>query len=147
MHTPSIIALLFALAAAPASVQAQEAGTLEFADAWIREAPPASPVMAGYVSIANGSPREVLIDAAESKEFGGAEIHEMREINGVMRMRPIPQLRIEPDQTVKLEPGGLHLMLFRPVREFKAGDRIAIEFVFADGRRRSVDFEVRSGAE
>ena len=137
---------LLAIGFAPAFVQAAD-DTLTFADAWIREAPPASPVMAGYVRIRNLGKGEVLIDAVASKHFGNAEIHEMREIKGVMRMRPVRQLQLEPDQVVKLEPGGLHLMLMSPVAPLKAGEHATVEFVLADGTRRAVDFEVRAAAE
>jgi copper(I)-binding protein len=130
----------------PACLQAED-DPLRFEGAWIREAPPASPVMAGYVAISNGGKGEVLIDDVESKQFGGADIHEMREINGMMRMRPVPQLRIEPDQTVKLQPGGLHLMLFQPVAALKAGDHATLEFVLSDGTKRAVEFEVRAASE
>lgn len=138
--------LLLAACLAPAFVQAAD-DTLRFSQAWIREAPPASPVMAGYVGVENTGKGEILIDKIESKQFGNAEIHEMREINGVMRMRPLRQLQLEPGQTVALEPGGLHLMLMSPVAPLKPGDRATVDFVLADGSRRSVDFEVRAAAE
>jgi copper(I)-binding protein len=138
--------LLLFSALAPVCVRAEES-PLRFESAWIREAPPASPVMAGYVLISNGGKGEVLIDDVVSKQFGGADIHEMRDINGVMRMRPVPQLRIEPDQTVELKPGGLHLMLFQPAAPLKAGDRATLEFVLSDGTRRAVEFEVRAAAQ
>jgi copper(I)-binding protein len=137
--------LLLALLA-PAFVQA-EGDTLQFTDAWIREAPPASPVMAGYVSIANTGNGEILIDDVESKQFGGADIHEMREVGGVMRMRPVRQLQVEPGQVVKLEPGGLHLMLFQPAAPLKAGDHATLEFLLSDGTRRAVEFEVRAAVD
>lgn len=141
----SLPLLLLALLA-PAFVQA-EGDTLVFTDAWIREAPPASPVMAGYVSIANTGNGEVLIDDVESKQFGGADIHEMRESRGVMRMRPVRQLQLEPGQVVKLEPGGLHLMLFQPAAPLKPGERATLEFVLSDGTRRAVEFEVRAAVD
>lgn len=137
--------LLLLACCAPAFVQADD--TLEFTDAWIREAPPAAPVMAGYVSIANRGNGKVLIDDVESPQFGGADIHEMREVGGMMRMRPVRQLQVEPGQVVKLEPGGLHLMLFQPAAVLKPGDRATLEFVLADGTRRAVEFEVRAAEE
>ena len=137
--------LLLAAGLAPAFVQA--ADTLEFSGAWIREAPPASPVMAGYVSIENKGKGEVLIDAVESKQFGKAEIHEMREIKGMMRMRPVRQLQLEPGQVVVLQPGGLHLMLMSPAAPLKPGDQATLDFVLGDGTRRSVEFEVRAAAQ
>ena len=140
----SLPLLLLALLA-PAFVQA-EPDTLEFTGAWIREAPPASPVMAGYVTVANHGNGEVLIDDVESAQFGSADLHEMRESRGVMRMRPLQQLQLEPGQVVKLEPGGLHLMLMNPAAPLKAGDHATVEFVLSDGTRRAVDFEVRADA-
>lgn len=128
---------------APVLVQAAD-DPLHFANAWIREAPPASPVMAAYVDIQNTGKGEVLIDDVQSPQFGGADIHEMREVNGMMRMRPVPQVRIEPGDSMQLKPGGLHVMLFNPTSQLKAGDHATLEFILADGTRRAVDFEVRA---
>lgn len=146
MTAKRVLPLLLLALCAPALVQAED-DPLRFENAWIREAPPASPVMAGYVTITNGGKGEVLIDDVESRQFGGGEIHEMREINGMMRMRPVPQVRLEPDQTVELKPGGLHVMLFQPVAALKPGDRATLEFVLSDGTRRAVEFEVRAAVE
>ena len=41
-----------------------------------------------------------------------SQVHEMTMNNGVMKMRPLDQgLTIEPGKTVKLAPGGYHLMM------------------------------------
>ena len=135
--------LLWSLAVLPAGVQADERTPVEFRDAWIRTAPTSSPVLAGYVAVVNTSRREITIVRMESAAFGAVELHEMRMVDGVMRMRPLAQLRIAPESTAELAPGGTHLMLFRPVRELHAGDHAEIVFVLADGDRRSVEFEVR----
>jgi copper(I)-binding protein len=134
--------LLFAVL--PATVQARAGDMLDFDGAWIRSAPPGSPVMAGYVAIHNQGSTEMLVDSARSDAFGAIEIHEMRDVNGVMRMRPLPELRIEPGLQVELAPGGKHLMLFRPQRELAAGDTVEIEFSLRDGTQRRVTFEVRA---
>jgi copper(I)-binding protein len=135
----------FALAAfAPASIQAGPAEQLDIEGAWIRLAPPGSPVMAGYAGLRNRGAGEVVIDAVESEAFGAIEMHEMRDLGGVMRMRPLTQIRVEPDQRVSLAPGGMHLMLFRPVRELAAGDTAELEFVLRDGTRRRATFLVRA---
>ena len=130
----------------PAAVQAQQADATGFDDAWIRAVPPGSPVMAGYVQIHNGGSTEMLVDSASSDAFGAIEIHEMRDVNGVMRMRPLPELRIEPGLRIALAPGGKHLMLFRPQRELAVGERVDIVFALRDGSQRRVSFEVRAPA-
>ncbi len=138
--------LLWCLGILPAGVQADEKTPVEFRDAWIRAAPPSSPVLAGYVAVVNRSRREMTIARTESPEFGAVELHEMKMVDGVMRMRPLPQQPIAPGSTLELAPGGTHLMLFRPVRELHPGDHAEIVFVLADGDRRSVEFEVRPAA-
>lgn len=102
--------------------------------------------MAGYATIRNEGATEMLIDAASSDAFGAIEIHEVREIDGVMRMRPLSELRIEPGRRIELAPGGKHLMLFRPQRELSSGDTVEIVFSLRDGSQRSVSFTVREPA-
>ena len=102
--------------------------------------------MAGYVRIANRGNEEVVIAKFVSEAFGAVEAHDMREVDGVMRMRALPQLRLEPGASVELAPGGTHLMLMRPVRALAAGEQATIEFELSDGRRERVLFEVRGEA-
>ena len=50
------------------------------------------------------------------------EVHEMAMNNGVMKMRPLDKgLAIEPGKTVKLAPGGYHLMLMDLKQPAQAG--------------------------
>ena len=144
MNACHFLSGLLLLGIVPAAVQAEDAAPIEFRAAWIRAAPPASEVQAGYVDIVNRSTAEVTITRADSVAFGAVEMHEMRTVDGMMRMRPLPELPIAAGQTVELEPGGTHLMLLRPVRALRAGEHAEIIFVLADGRRHAVTFEVRT---
>lgn len=133
---------LWLLALLPAWIQAAE-GPLVFSDPWIRAVPAGTPVMAGYVAIANGGTRTTRIAELQSQQFGAVEVHEMREVDGVMRMRPLRELQLDAGGTAALVPGGAHLMLFRPLRDLAPGERATIEFVLDDGSRQLVEFEVR----
>lgn len=123
-----------------------ETPALEARDAWIRTPAPGSPVMAGYVSLHNPGKREIRIVKAQSDVFGAIEIHEMRDVGGVMRMRPVPDLVLQPGERVSLQPGGLHLMLFRPVAIPAEGDSVEIRLVPEQGEPVPVMFEVRDEA-
>ncbi len=47
--------------------------------------------------------------------------------NGVMTMRPLDKgLAIEPGKTVKLAPGGYHLMLMDLKNPLKQGDKVPL---------------------
>ncbi len=89
-------------------------GDLIIAHAWSRATPSGAKVGAGYVEITNtGSTADRLISAT-SDIAGRVEVHTMAIDNGVMRMRRVDGgLALPPGKTVKLEPGGLHLMFMK----------------------------------
>ena len=72
---------------------------------------------------------EVKSPVAES-----VEIHEMSMNNGVMKMRMLDVLDLPAGKTVKLEPGGFHLMLINLKKPLKAGDNIEISLTVKDNR-------------
>ena len=134
----------------PASgpVQAAESlvGAVTVTEAWIRPAPPDAPVRAGYARIENHGDVEVVIDAARSEAFDAVEIHEMHIVDGMMRMRPVPQLRLPPHESVALAPGGLHLMLFRPTLALEMDAAATIVFLHGDEEVARGHFVVGEGS-
>ncbi len=100
---------------------------------WIRAAPPVARVMAGYLTIHNAGAKDVVLEGVSSADFGAIEIHEMATIDGVMKMRRIPSLRIPAGGMLELKPGGMHLMLFRPQRSLPAGSEVLLELKTSDG--------------
>ena len=60
------------------------------------------------------------------------EVHEMTTDNGVMTMRPLDNgLAIDPGKTVKLAPGGYHLMMLQDLKgPFKQGDKVPVTLQF-----------------
>lgn len=131
---------------ASVSVQATEtsaADSLAVRDGWIRPAPPTAPVRAGYVVLENRGATEIAIDAVRSEAFGAIEIHEMHDVDGVMRMRRVPRLVVEAGASVELKPGGLHLMLFRPVTALESGTVATLVFSSDGADVAQGDFIVR----
>ena len=112
-------------------------------DGWVRMPPGDMPMMAGFGRIENRCPTPATIVSASSPAFGDTSLHETRIVDGVSRMRAVPDLRIAPDDAAVLKPGGLHLMLMQPRAPLKAGSRVAIEFRLQDGRTLLGEFEVR----
>ncbi|MFA5683926.1 MAG: copper chaperone PCu(A)C [Lysobacteraceae bacterium] len=105
---PTTLALLLMAAAPDADCR------LDISHAQIGDAPPSARVRAGYASLHNPGSEAVVIRGASSPAFGAVEIHEMFEKDGMMRMRPLKELVVPAGETVELERGGLHFMLFRP---------------------------------
>ncbi|HWY24232.1 MAG TPA: copper chaperone PCu(A)C [Nevskia sp.] len=118
---------------------------LKVEDAWIPQAPPVAPVLAGYARLVNGGGKPIHIDAVEGADFGSVELHQMSMENGMMQMRPLHGLDVPAHGGVTLADGGKHLMLMNPRHPFKAGDSATL--VFRCGKRTTlVPFAVREAA-
>ena len=99
----------FAHAAAPVKVEA----------AWAR------PIVAGqdstgaYMTLTASEPLTLL--GAETPAAGIVEIHEMKMVGDVMKMRAAETLPLAAGKPLVLKPGGYHLMLMDLKAPFKAG--------------------------
>jgi copper(I)-binding protein len=112
-------------------------------DGWIRLTPAKMPMMAGFGRIENHCPKPVTIVGVSSPAFGDASLHETRIVDGVSRMRALPELRITSDASAVLKPGGMHLMLMEPRAPLKEGSRVVVEFALKDGGVLRGELEVR----
>ena len=135
-----LLAWLFSAAAA-----ADETG-LVARDAWIREAPPGASVLAGYLQLENRGPEALVLDTLSSRDFGRIELHRTLVEGGVARMLPVGQLEIAAGESIILEPGGMHLMLFSPGRPLQAGDRVDFSIQLANGASHAFEAMVRRSA-
>ena len=139
---PLLATCLLATVSFMSSVQAREC-TATVKDGWVRMPPVAMPMMAGFGRIENPCARPVTIMGASSPAFADVSLHETRVVQGVSRMRHLPELRVAPDGAAVLKPGGLHLMLMQPRAPLKAGSKVVIEFALKDGGVLRGEFVVR----
>jgi hypothetical protein len=135
--------LCYCVATAPAQAAEVKAGDLVITQAWSRATPGGAKVGGGYLTIENkGSTPDRLIGGS-ADVAGKVEVHEMAVNNGVMTMRPLDKgLTIEPGQTVKLAPGGQHLMLLDLKNPLKAGEKLPITLDFEKAGKVKVTFDV-----
>ena len=138
-------AWLLAVLLLPLAANARDCAPL-VKDGWIRLLPGGMPMQAGFGRIENRCAMPATIVSASSPAYASVELHESKRVDGVHRMREVPELRIAPDGAAVLQPGGLHLMLIKPNATLKPGSRVAIEFVLKDGRKLMGEFEVRKPA-
>jgi copper(I)-binding protein len=138
-------ALLAALSAAPACAQEVKAGDLVITQAWSRATPGGAKIGGGYLTIENkGSTSDRLIGGS-GEVAGKIEVHEMSMKNGVMTMRPLDNgLTIAPGKTVKLAPGGVHLMLFDLKSPLKQGDKVPVTLEFEKAGKVTLSLDVGS---
>jgi len=112
-------------------------------DAWIREAPPKSTALAGYMILENQSDKSQTLTSASATAFGGIMIHRTEQKGGMAHMTHQKQVTIPANGKVVFAPGGYHLMLMEPERSLRAGDQVTVNLVFADESELSAVFKVR----
>lgn len=131
--------------AATADVARAPLAGIEIDAPWIRQPPPSAPVAGGYLRIGNHDAEPDRLLAVETDAVERVEIHEMREVDGVMRMRQLEGgLEVPASGHVALEPGGYHLMLVGLRGDLAAGERVDAVLVFERAGPVEIAFEVRT---
>jgi periplasmic copper chaperone A len=139
-----LLAVLLAVLGAPAQAQEVKAGDLVITQPWSRATPGGAKIAGGFLTIENkGTAPDRLISGA-GDIAGKVEIHEMAMNNGVMTMRPLDKgLVIEPGKSVKLAPGGYHLMLMDLKQPFKQGDKVPVTLEFEKAGKVALSLDVQ----
>jgi len=102
-------------------------------NAWVQAMPPSQTTTAAYMSITNNSSQEAVLVSASSDIAGVTEIHQMSQMNGMMKMAMISNLHILAQGKVELSPGGFHIMLINLKKPVNKGDIVPITLHFQDG--------------
>jgi iron complex outermembrane receptor protein len=129
----TLLALLaLALVATAAPAHDYTVGSLQIGHPWSRPVAAGMPVGVAYLSITNHGKTEEVLLSARSPAAARVEIHQTIVSEGMARMRPLPQIAIAPGATVKIAPGGIHLMLLGLERAFVLGDEVPLTLTFRD---------------
>jgi len=119
------------------------ADSLRIENAWSPEAPPMARVMAGYMHITSNIDKEILIEKITSPQFKAVEMHRTIQTNGMAMMEWQLHIHVPTGKVTKLEPGGKHLMLIKPVKRLKAGDKIELNLHLSNQKQQTVIATVR----
>jgi hypothetical protein len=139
------VVILICVAAAPSRADDVKAGDLVITQGWTRATPGGAKTGGGFLTIENkGSSPDKLVGVS-ADVAGKVEVHQMATDGGVMKMRPIEGgLTIETGKTVKLAPGGLHLMMMDLKAPLKQGEKVPVTLQFEKAGKVSVTLDVQS---
>jgi periplasmic copper chaperone A len=111
-------------------------------DAWIR-ATPGTDVAAAYLTLRNRGSEALVIVGVRCPSAQGAMIHETTITAGRSSMRPHERLRVGAGETVRLAPGGLHIMLHGLTRALSPGEEVPLVLLLEGGDSLAVTARVR----
>ncbi|HSZ53822.1 MAG TPA: copper chaperone PCu(A)C [Caulobacteraceae bacterium] len=149
MKFATAAALAAAMTAVPpaAGAQGYKVGGLTIGHPWSRPTPPGAPTAVGYMTITNTGRAQDTLLGASTPTAASLELHQSSMAGGIMRMRAAPEgLTIAPGQTVKLQPGGYHLMFMGPKKPFAVGDHVPATLRFRRAGEMKVEFQVQEAA-
>lgn len=112
-------------------------------DAWVRESPMVERAGAAYMVIQNGGSAEDRLLAATTNAAATVELHESKEMNGMMTMEPVEAIVIPAGGQAELKPGGLHVMLIDLQAPLAAGDEVSLTLRFERAGEMTVTAVVR----
>jgi periplasmic copper chaperone A len=131
--------------AAPVRADDVKAGDLVITQAWSRATPGGAKVAGGYLTIENKGTAPDKLIGVSAEIARKVEVHEMATDNGVMKMRPLEKgLAIDPGKTVKLAPGGYHLMMQELRGPLKQGDKVPVTLEFEKAGKVAVSLDVQA---
>lgn len=115
-------------------------------DAWVRPPMGSDRPAAGYLTITGGDAADALI-AASSPIATDTQVHEtMAGMSGMTGMQEVDRIDVAAGETVKLEPGGYHIMFMDPdASMLTVGETVEITLTFETAGDVTVQAEVRAG--
>ena len=136
-------ALLASILGTPVRAEEVKAGDVVITEAWTRATPKGAKTGGGYLTIENKGTAPDQLIGGSADIAGSVQVHEMSMDGGVMKMHPLDKgLAIEPGKTVKLAPGGYHLMMMDLKSPLKKGDKLPITLEFEKAGKVQVSLDV-----
>lgn len=110
----------------------------QISNATVRLPLPGKSVSAGYFSINNPSDTTVSLISATSPQFEFIELHNHINVDGMLRMVKVDNVEVPAHTAIHLQPGGLHLMLFRPKTPLTSSSHVELRLKWSDGSEMTV---------
>jgi periplasmic copper chaperone A len=95
-----------------------------------RATPPGATVGAAFLTIQNQGKEADRLLGASSPVAGKVELHQMAMGGGMMKMRAVTGIDLQPGTTVELKPDGYHIMLEGLKHPLKQGESIPLTLTF-----------------
>jgi len=111
--------------------------------AWVRMPPPAADTAAAYMTLHNEGDEDVVIVRVSSDVSKISTIHLIQKQGAIMRMSMANNMAIPAHGFIKLEPGGMHVMLTDLKQILKPEQVVHIMLELTDGSTIKVVARVR----
>lgn len=108
---------------------------LSISEATIRLPLPGQTTAVVYLKLRNHSQAIQTVNAVEVESAGASELHQHIHRDGMMRMRRLETIAVQPESTLSFESGSYHIMAFRLATSTRSSYRVTL--ITTDGQRIS----------
>ncbi len=136
MRKTAILAFALCLQALPALAQ------LAIDTPWVRGTVEGQKATGAFMDLK--AEKDLKLVAATSPAAKIVELHAMEMKDGVMKMYAVPELSLPQGKTVRLAPGGYHIMLIDLKVPLKNGDVVPITLTLEDDAKKKTTLEVQA---
>jgi len=131
----------------PAHAQDFSIGDIKIEIPWAKPSLKGVPNGAAYMTITNRGETDDTLLAAAADVSSAVELHTMSMTDGVMRMRQLEGgVPLPAGETVKLEPGGLHVMFIGLKQTLTAGESVPVTLTFEQAGTLEIEVNIEDQA-
>ncbi len=117
-------------------------------NAWARPVRAGQPSGAAYMSLCNGTDKDIILTGAYFEGANATELHiTAMNANNVATMAHTPEVTIAAGSTAIFKPGAAHIMFIGPQSVLEAGDEALISLSFKTAPKLDIILEVRTEGE
>ena len=114
------------------AASALQAQTVDVSGAWARATVQGQKGTGAFMNITAKDGAQLV--GISSPAASVAEVHEMKMEGDIMKMRAVPALDLPAGQTVRLKPGGYHVMLMGLKKALPTGSKLPLTLHFKDAK-------------
>jgi len=135
---------IFSLCLSALLVACTQKPPLEIEQLHINAMPPGQTSAAAYMTLRNNTEKTLVLNYASSAIASEVEVHRVIYEQGMMQMRKVNHMTIDPGVTMLFQPGGYHLMIVGIENAPQPGETFTVTLEFEAGYTVSGQAEVRS---
>ena len=118
---------------------------LTVTNAYMPAVPPVSRTAAVYLKLKNVSQSKVVLSGVSTSIAKHAMFHQSIESEGLVKMKHLSNLEIQPGETIEFSPGGMHIMLMG-LQVKSSQDVFKLNLIFENQTSQTIEVNVRSMA-
>ena len=123
---------------------AGQTGSVKVMEPWARASAKTARAGAAYMVLENAGGAPDKLVSASSPVSNSVELHTHIKDGDIMRMREVESIAVGPQSTVRLQPGGLHVLFIGLKGPLTKGESFPLTLVFEKAGEVTVEVPVKA---